>query len=224
MKKVCFLTALVITLAATATNTYTKVTTAPTDWTGTYLIVCESQNVVFNGNASEANLDAKSGPAVLQDITITNSTITGTAAIDSAVFTIAATDDTNWPWSIQSHSGYYIGHKDSVVADNGLSVETEVKKKCKHQLAIENGNLIATPRYEVGVEFNLQYNKKSDQMRFRYFLPQDKVAVQLYKLVTDPTALSETASPSTTVRKVIQNGRMLIQRNGDSYTAIGVRL
>jgi len=220
MKKVFLLTALVIAMAATATNTYQKVTTAPTDWTGTYLIVCESQNVVFNGNASEANLDAKSGPAILQNITITNSTITGTEAIDSAVFTIAATDDTEWPWSIQSHSGYYIGHKDT--ADNGLSVETEVKKKCKHTLAIEGGNLIATPRYEENGPYNLQYNKKSDQMRFRYFLPEDKVAVQLYKLVTDPTALSQLASsPIPQFTKVIKDGRLIIIKDGREISVLG---
>ncbi len=221
MKKILFFLLAFGALAAHAANTYIQVTTTPTDWAGTYLIVCKSQNVVFNGNAAEDSLDAKSGPAIIQNVTMKGDSIIGTAAIDSAVFTIAPTDDIDWPWSIQTHSGYYIGHKDT--ADNGLSVETEVKKKCRHTLVIEDGNLIATPRYEVSGEYNLQYNKKSDQMRFRYFVPDDKVAIQIYKLVSTPSGLMHNAQCTmhNAPYKIMRNGRLLIINNGQEYNVLG---
>ncbi len=118
-----------------AQNVYQKVTTTPEDWTGTYLIVCESQSVVFNGGASEENIDAKGGPAIITNVTFADNSITGTADLDAATFTISSTGDTSWPWAIQSASGLYIGHKDTI--DNGLSTEIEIKGKCKHTLAIE---------------------------------------------------------------------------------------
>jgi len=218
-----FLAVLLTAMSLSAQTTYKKVTSAPADWTGTYLIICEDQGVVFNGGASEDNIDAKGGPAILSGFTFDGSDITGTAALDTATFTISASGDESWPWAIQSHSGLYIGHKDSVVADNGLSAEWVLVDKCKQRLTIdENGNLIATPRYELGGEYNLQYNKKSDQLRFRYFVPADKKAVQLYKL-QEATPL-ESVSVQNHVIKLIENGQLIFIKNGIRYNSLGQRL
>lgn len=214
---------LVASMGLSAQSVYSKVTTTPADWTGTYLIVCEGQSVVFNGAADEDHIDAKGGAAIISGVTITDGTIIGDETLDAATFTISATEDELWPWAIQSASGLYIGHKDSTVADNGLSTETELKGKCKHTLTIDtDGNLIATPKYSVGEAYNLQYNKKADQLRFRYFLPADKQAVQLYRLQSAPTAISNVGATERKVQKVVENGQVVIIREGVRYNAVGL--
>lgn len=218
------LTMIVAALAAgmsmMAQTMYEKVTTAPADWAGTYLIVCEAQGVAFNGAATEENIDAKGGPAIITDVAFVDGTITGTEALDAATFTISATDDTDWPWAIQSASGLYLGHKDSIVGDNGLSAEIEVKKKCKHTLELdENANFIATPRHVEGEAYNLQYNKKTDQLRFRYFVPADKEAIQLYRQLA-PTAV-ESVKPAAAVVKRYENGQLIIVKNGRKFSILG---
>lgn len=215
---------LIAAMSLMAQYHYQKVTTTPADWTGTYLIVCESQNVAFNGAADEANIDAKGGAAIIPDITIADGEIVGTAFLDSATFTISATDDEDWPWAIQSAGGLYIGHKDSVVGDNGLSVETELKNKCKHTLEIDSvGNFIATPRHIKGEAYNLQYNKKADQLRFRYFLPGDKQPIQLYQQLPNPTATA-TAPTEQSVQKYVEKGQLVITKNGRKFSILGVSL
>lgn len=226
MKKIFTLfAAMVAGVSMMAQSQYQKVTTTPVDWTGTYLIVCESQNVAFNGAADEENIDAKgTGAAIIQEISISDGEITGTPTLNAATFTISATDDTNWPWAIQSASGLYIGHKDSIVGDNGLSAETELKKKCKHTLAIDaDGNFIATPRHIEGEAYNLQYNKKADQLRFRYFVPNDKQAIQIYKLVSDPTSAA-TLRTDMPAQKHYENGQLIITKNGQKFSILGVTL
>lgn len=218
------LTMIVAALAAgmsmMAQTMYEKVTTAPADWAGTYLIVCEAQGVAFNGAATEENIDAKGGPAIITDVAFVDGTITGTEALDAATFTISATDDTDWPWAIQSASGLYLGHKDSIVGDNGLSVEIEVKKKCKHTLELdENANFIATPRHVEGEAYNLQYNKKADQLRFRYFVPADKEAIQLYRQLA-PTAVESVKSAAAVVKRY-ENGQLIIVKNGRKFSILG---
>lgn len=215
---------LIAAMSLMAQYHYQKVTTTPADWTGTYLIVCESQNVAFNGAADEANIDAKGGAAIIPDITITDGEIAGTASLDSATFTISATDDEDWPWTIQSASGLYLGHKDSVVGDNGLSAETELKKKCRHTLGLDaDGNFIATPRHIDGEAYNLQYNKKADQLRFRYFLPGDKQSIQLYQQLPNPTATA-TAPAGRSVQKYVEKGQLVITKNGRKYSILGASL
>lgn len=220
MKKICLSLGMILaTLATMAQISYEKVSVNPDDWAGTYLIVCESEGVVFNGAANEDAIDAKGGPAIIGNVVIANNVIASTPAIDSAVFTISATDDVDWPWAIQSASGLYIGHKDSVVGDNGLSAETELKNKCKHTLSIVDGNLIATPRHTEGEAYNLQYNKKTDQLRFRYFLPGDKLAVQLYKK-SSPSGLKALQSTSR-IEKRFENGQIIFIKEGRKYNVLG---
>lgn len=220
MKKLfLFVAALAAGMSLFAQASYEKLTATPADWTGTYLIVCEGQGVVFNGAAGEDDIDAKGGPAILQNIVFEDDMLTGTAELDAAVFHIDATEDAEWPWSIRSASGLYIGHKDTV--DNGLSVELELKGKCKHTLAIdESGNLIATPKWKDSGEYNLQYNKKADQMRFRYFVPGDKQAIQIYKLVEGTTALGNTQAGKQS-QKRIENGQIVIFRGGQKFNILG---
>ena len=52
-------------------TTYTKVTTAPSDWTGTYIIVADDSNVVFTGQSGTNNYGGYAS------VTITNGSVTG---------------------------------------------------------------------------------------------------------------------------------------------------
>lgn len=221
MKKImCTAFAVVTSVNMMAQTVYQKVATTPADWTGTYLIVCESQNVAFNGAADEDGIDAKgTGAAIITDIVISNGEITGNNTLDNATFTISGTEDADWPWAIQSASGLFIGHKDTL--DNGLSAETTLKNKCKHTLMIDaNGNLIATPKWSVSEAYNLQYNDAADQLRFRYFKPGKKNAVQIYKAVVNPTATEIIATPVKS-RKCYENGQLVIIRDGKKYSVLG---
>lgn len=215
----CLMTAAMVANAAT---TYEKVTTTPVDWTGTYLIVCESENVVFNGSADTTGIDAKGGDAILTEgFTIGEGVLTGSQAVDSATFTIAATDDTDWPWYIKSHSGLYLGHKDE--DDNGLSTELELKKKCRQTLEIDgDGNLIAVARYEEFGPYHLQYNNADDQLRFRYYKPGKKEAIQIYRLTNESSGLNTVMHATPACHKIFRNGQMLIIKNGTIYNALGV--
>ena len=223
MKKLFFLLATIAMGASmSAQVSYEKVIATPEDWTGTYLIVCESQSVVFNGGNDTAKIDAKGGDAILQGVTFDESgVLASTEQLDTMTFTIEASGDTDWPWGIKSHSGLYLGHKDE--DDNGLSTEEELKKKCRNTLAIdENGNFIATARYEDFGPYMLQYNKKAEQMRFRYFPANDKEAIQIYRRVA-PTALENTASPVQFVKR-IEKGQLVILKDGKKYNILGTQL
>lgn len=153
-----------------ATSYFVKVTTAPTDWSGTYLIVYEAGNVAFDG--SLANLDVAENTVA---VTISENKIEATDALMKSVFTIDGT-------AIKSASGKYIsGKKDS----NSLTGSTT---KQDHTLSIdENGNFSAVSNTSV-----LRYNStssiikdKETGLRFRYYKAKSYSSqndIQLYKL------------------------------------------
>lgn len=82
--------------------TYTKVTVAPDDWSGTYLIVAESAKVILNGSLTSLDVG---GGANKVDVTIDNGTISGD--YEAYEFTIAKNGT---GYSIKSASGKYIGN------------------------------------------------------------------------------------------------------------------
>lgn len=221
-KTTLFLAALMAAAGLNAQVSYQKVTAAPADenWAGTYLIVCEKQGVIFNGGADEASIDAKNGPAVLTGIDFSAAELEATEQLDSAAFTISATEDTDWPWAICSASGLYIGHKDTL--DNGLSTESKIKNKCMHTLEInEKGNFIATAKHSIEEAYNLQYN--DGQLRFRYYQAGDKKSIQLYRRVDHTTSIDATPAKSV-ARKSYENGTVVIIKNGIRYTILGEKL
>lgn len=144
---------------------YNKVTTAPDDWSGTYLIVYEAGMVAFDG--SRDTLDAVSNTV---KVTITDDTITGD--FSSNTFTIAAVEG---GYTIQSKSGYYIGQTSDA---NGLvTSETEVY----NTISFTNDNVDI-----VSGGAHLRYNAASNQLRFRYYKSGSytgQAAITLYKRV-----------------------------------------
>lgn len=147
-----------------ATSYFVKVTTAPTDWSGTYLIVYETGNVAFDGSLAKLD-DAKNTVAV----TISENKIEATDALMKSVFTIESSSVGKY--AIRAANGSYIGR---TANSNGLNSATT---KMDHTLSFEKNVLkIKSDNGPV-----LQYNSSKDQLRFRYYKSGQK-DIQLYKL------------------------------------------
>lgn len=140
---------------------YVKVTEAPDDWSGEYVIVYETDSLIFDGSLSK--LDAERNT---QKVTITNNTIAASAG-DPYKFTIAAV---NGGYSVQATNGNYIGR---TATSNGLNEGTS---PYTHTITIDSfGNVQIASTYGPWLNFNAN----SDQMRFRYYKSGQK-PIQLY--------------------------------------------
>ncbi|MGM9880879.1 MAG: hypothetical protein ACI318_06445 [Bacilli bacterium] len=149
-------------------SAFVKVTTAPTDWSGDYLIVCEEDKVAFNGKLT--TLDAVSNTI---SATVSGDKIEVTDDLKNALFTVATYKD---GYSIQSSSGYYIGQTKD---DNGLKSSNSTAYTNTISFG-EDGtlNIVSGGAY-------LRYNPTSGQTRFRYFKSTTytaQKAICLYKL------------------------------------------
>ena len=137
--------------SGTGTGDYVKVTSAPADWSGEYVIVYEDGSVIFD--SSLKTLDAVSNT---QSVTISNNTIAADKA-DPCKFTIAAYSG---GYSIQSASGSYIGKSDD---ENGLEVNAAAVVNTISLNEDETVNIISA-----GGAY-LRYNAARNQARFRYY-------------------------------------------------------
>lgn len=166
---------------------YEKVTTAPTDWSGKYLIVYESGKVAFDG--SRATLDATSNNKI---VTISDNKINLNADI---YFTIIK-DGSNY--LIQSFSGYYVGQTSN---DNGLLCHRTTKYY--NTISLNNDKTI---NIKSSAGAYLRYNAASNQNRFRYYKSSSytgQKAICLYKLVEEQSCIDPTISfDSTAIKKI----------------------
>ena len=160
--------------AAGETKTYTKVTTAPTDWSGTYIIVYEksaTEGYAFNGE------DAVNG---YETVTIADGKITIAA---TATVTIAKSgDDYSILISGGSNDGKYLGQTSDA---NGMKIQATAIANTISYDSSNNGcvNIVSSKAH-------LRFNAASDQMRFRYYKSSTytkQKAIQLYKLDTSST-------------------------------------
>lgn len=182
------------------TPKFVKVTTAPADWSGTYLIVCETQDVAFNGSLT--TLDATNN---VVSVTIQNDEIAYSDALNSSTFVVAKNGES---YTIQSASGYYIGR--DATTSNGLNANTSTKYT--NTITLSSGNTTITGKGGL----NLRYNKNSDQKRFRYFTSA-QTEIQLYKLVGGESGGDEPEVPASPVLTVT-NELSEIGADGDIAT------
>lgn len=145
------------------TSYFVKVTTAPTDWSGTYLIVYETGNVAFDGSLT--TLDAVSNTV---DVTISDNKIEATDALMKSVFVIDGKAG-----SLKSSSGYYVGYTGT---KNGMN--TNQKTVYKNVFEFDAKTKVITIKSKNSY---LKYNSASNQTRFRYFASGQQ-DIQLYKL------------------------------------------
>ncbi len=168
MKKIFSLFAAVLFAGSMMADSYVKVTEAPTDWAGDYLIVYEAGNVAFDGSLT--TLDDVSNTVA---VTISEGAIAATEALNAAKFTIAKVDG---GYSLQAASGKFIGITSN---SNGLKTADAVGNYT-HDLSIdESGNAVIKANFE-GSTMTLRYNKASNQARFRYY-KSGQEPVALYK-------------------------------------------
>lgn len=145
------------------TPKYTKVTSAPSDWSGEYLIVYETGAVAFNGGL--ATLDATENTI---SVSISSSEIEANSTTDAAKFTIAKKNDA---YTIQSASGYYIGR---TASSNGFNADASTQYT--NTISLSSSNAVITSSGGP----TLRFNAANNQLRFRYYASGQQ-AIQLYK-------------------------------------------
>lgn len=157
---------------------YEKVTSNLTDWSGTYLIVYETDNKAFDGSLTvfEANNNNIS-------VTITSNTIVSNATTDASSFVIARAAGDNY--TIKSSSGYYIGR---TANSNGLNANTGTAYT--NTISYSAGNVTITS----SAGPTLKYNNQSGTERFRYYTSGQQ-AIQLYRKIANS---SYSSTPSCT--------------------------
>ena len=146
---------------------FVKVTAAPSDWSGTYLIVYEGGNLAFDG--SLASPDTKSG---YKSVTISNGQIEATDAMKAIAVTITQSDG---KYAIQTASGKYIYGQSGT---NALKSQTSASYT--NNISIDSNSAMIESNTSV-----LRFNKTSSEMRFRYYKSSTysgQQAIQLYKL------------------------------------------
>ena len=150
---------------------YEKVTSAPADWSGTYLIVCEDENIAMNGSLTSFTVSNN-----FVAVTINEGKIGQTTQLDNSAFIV--TVDGADTYKLQSLSGYYIGCKGtsfnaakSYKSDTHANYITyDADKSCVYIKGLGN--------------YLLQYNSASNSNRFSYFSAEKK-SIQLYKRSED---------------------------------------
>ena len=168
--------AVMLAVFSVQAQSYVKVTSAPTDWSGDYLIVYETGNVAFNGGLT--TLDATSNTI---SVTINNNEIEADATTNAAKFTIAKSGTA---YTVKSASGYYIGRNS---AKNGL--DSNKTTAYTNTITYTNGKVVIASSNQS--TYSLQYNKTSGQTRFRYFGSAQE-AIALYKYTEGGSTEPET--------------------------------
>jgi len=170
---------------------YTKVTEAPTDWSGEYLLVYHANDTdryVFNGS-----LDAPD--AVNNYIAKTSDDDTIASSADYTVLIEAVTDG----YVLKTKSGQYL----YVSSDtNGLAKTANQDTAANHPLGITI-NADGDVKIEVNNGAVMRFNKTSNQMRFRYYKSSgytNQQPVYLYAVASgDTPALEKTGTPTANV-------------------------
>ena len=159
------------------TQTYTKVTEAPADWSGTYLIVSEGDKLIMDGSLDKLDVEGNK-----VDVTITDSKITGDYA--KYAFTV---EPMTGGYAIKSASGKYISGKSGSNKLNSGSTQS------LNTIELTSGKVIVTSDGTT-----LQYNNAAKNgTRFRYYKSQNQQPISLYKIET--AAKQQVETPTANV-------------------------
>lgn len=148
--------------------TYTKVTESKTDWSGSYLIVCEETSAALNGSLEKVDVAGN-----YTTVEITDGSIT---ALENQEVTITASaDDTGY--LVQTASGYYI-YATATGRNTLLTTKDKtVAEASPNTIAMdENGALTLTSKGGAPLMF---YSSGADS-RFRFYSKANQKAISLY--------------------------------------------
>jgi uncharacterized repeat protein (TIGR02543 family) len=157
------------TFVQPASYNYVKVTSAPTDWSGEYLIVCESQSVAFNGT-----IDNNWGRC--SNVAITSNTITSTTITDAYTVTINKNGSS---YKFKLPSGQYMSwtSKEFKQSPTGNS----------YSINLDNSGNVSI----VYGDYTLKYNHNSGNGGLRSYT-SGQTAIQLYKKTGSATTSTHT--------------------------------
>ncbi len=173
----------VCTTCGDKAGTFKKVTSAPKDWSGTYIIVYEAGSLVFDGSLSELDVASNN-----QAVTIAGDTIETSLAY---AFTVRAVEG---GYSIMSSTGIYIGKTAS--GSNGINEKDTDSYVNTFALNSDgSANIIS----ESGLV--IRYNKSSGDERFRFYGADKQQPVALYKLDEGSAPAAEFGGFGVTLNK-----------------------
>ena len=195
-----------------ADGDYVKVSTAPENWTGEYLIVYEvsaTEGRVMKGAATNLDVSSNYETVVINEGVIA---LKDNKKIDLQQFSIEK--DAKGKYTIQSASGLYIANAGT---KNGLSASKATAYQ--NDIAMEDGKVIITSLANNKASY-LQYNKTSDQARFRYFTGKgSQQPIALYKKVSGTG--KEKTLVSVTLNGTLAQTEYLV---GESFDPKGLKL
>lgn len=149
--------------SAGGTGDFVKVTSAPQDWSGEYLIVCESYNVAFNGTV-ENDWGRCSG------VTISSNTIEANATTNGFVVTISPNGS---GYKILLPSGKYMSW-----TTKDFSEDTS---PTTYSISLSGGNVNISKG-----GYTLQYNHNGGNGGLRSYTSSSMSSIQLYKRSAPP--------------------------------------
>lgn len=179
---------------AWAQSYFEKVTTAPEDWRGDYLIVYEGKEDAYAFDGGLATLDAADNK---QKVTITDGKILAAEPVMKMIFTVDHKGDSKEIYNLKSASGLYIsGTTVSAKASNGIKSDAS-DKNYEITFGFEEGNAVI---YSKSSDANmiLRYNSGSGQNRFRFYKTGQQ-PISLYKYVEN----GEVTEPETPISYAI---------------------
>ena len=171
------------TIQGGGSGNYELVTSAPSDWSGTYLIVDGSSKNCFNGSLTTLTLDAGGNYAT---ITISDNTITSTTTTDSYAVTISKST-TNGKYYIKTASGYYIG-SDATDSSKSNELDASISTKYDNSISISSNNVTIQ-----GPDHILKFFYQTGQSwRFRFYKSTTTQNVRLPQLYKKSSGSSST--------------------------------
>lgn len=185
---------------------FVLVTEAPSDWSGTYLIVCNDKSAAFDG--SLATPYAKTN---YHTVTISDGVITGNTTVRSYAVTVEKVSGTSY-YTIRLSNGKYMG---STGSSTGINASTT-----KYQNAISldaNGNAIIANTSGTNT-YNFRFNTASTSDRFAFFATSTGKPVQLYKYIECPHSYDSGAVTTAATCEAAGVKTFTCSLCGDTYT------
>ena len=171
---------------AADTVTYSKVTQAPDDWTGEYLLVYEAGGLALDGSLAS--------PDVVENYTAV--TIDGSSIAMEDHSKAVYLEAVEGGYVLKTAAGLYLYHGADA---NKLSSTANQSTAAKYPLTVtvaEDGTDLA-----LSVGPHMRFNANPDQMRFRYYKSSsytNQQSVALYKLDGESTQPEQPGEPEVT--------------------------